>query len=161
MSSVPAPVDTSLLFDVFALDQAVGRLLDVAMRDAPLRPSEYAVYSAIFELEAATPTRIAARLGVRLTTFMDQLRDITQRGHARRLPHPSDRRSYRVTLTDDGAAAQRTANLAFERAYARFDHALLGGTGPAKAALQALRDAATQAAEPAAEATRPSGGRAG
>ena len=42
---------TSLLFDVFALGQSVGRLLSAAMRDGPLTPAEYAVYSAMFELE--------------------------------------------------------------------------------------------------------------
>ena len=184
------PLDTSLLFDVFTLNQAVGRLLADAMRDGPLTPAEYAVYSAIFELEAATPTRIAARLGVRLTTFMDQLRDITQRGHARRLPHPSDRRSYRVTLTAEGRAAHRAANERFERAHAAFDRALGDDARAAKSMLRALREAALNAAprvdapsrlqarppvgaQPSAierqpraagagaRATRPSGGRAG
>lgn len=154
------PLETSLLFDVFALNQAVGRLLADAMQDGPLTPAEYAVYSAIFELEAATPTRIAARLGVRLTTFMDQLRDITQRGHARRLPHPSDRRSYRVTLTAEGRAAHRAANERFERAYAAFG-VELGPEGPAKAAIRAVRDAADRAREAVAASPHPSGGRAG
>jgi DNA-binding MarR family transcriptional regulator len=172
------PLDTSLLFDVFALNQAVGRLLADAMQDGPLTPAEYAVYSAIFELEAATPTRIAARLGMRLTTFMDQLRDITQRGHARRLPHPSDRRSYRVTLTAEGSAAHRAANERFERAHAAFDRALGEDARAAKSMLLALREAAVKA-EPKvdaqrdaverhpravggdAPATRPCGGRAG
>ena len=82
---------TSILFDVYALNQAVARLLAGAMRDGPLTPAEYAVYSAIFELESATPTELAARLGMRLTTFMDHLRLIEGRGHARRLPHPTRR----------------------------------------------------------------------
>ena len=55
------PLGTSLLFDVFALNQAVGRLLNAAMRDGPLTPGEYAVYSAVFELEAATPDRSLRR----------------------------------------------------------------------------------------------------
>ena len=107
-------LETSLLFDVFALNESVGRLLSEAMAGGPLTPSEYAVYSAIFELEAATPTQLAARLGMRLTTFSDQLRGIEARGHARRLAHPSDGRSYRVTLTAAGLAAHRAANALFE-----------------------------------------------
>jgi len=47
------PLDTSLLFEVFALNQAVGRFLADAMREGPLTPAEYAVYSAMFELESA------------------------------------------------------------------------------------------------------------
>jgi len=82
----PDPLDTSLLFEVFALNQSVGRFLAEAMRDGALTPAEYAVYSAMFELESATPTALAARLGMRLTTFVDQLRLVESRGHARRLP---------------------------------------------------------------------------
>jgi DNA-binding MarR family transcriptional regulator len=121
---------TSLLFDVFALNQAVGRLMAAAMRDGPLTPAEYAVYSAVFELEAASPTQLAARLGMRLTTFMDQLRPMERRGHARRVGHPTDGRSYRVVLTAAGLEAHRAANRLFERA----DEALrasMGASGPA------------------------------
>jgi DNA-binding MarR family transcriptional regulator len=136
---------TSLLFDVFALNQAVGRLLADAMRDGPLTPAEYAVYSAIFELEAATPTELAARLDMRLTTFVDRLREIEGRGHARRLPHPTDGRSYRVVLTTPGLAAHRAANAQFERAYTAFEVALARDQASAKAALLEIRDAANRA----------------
>lgn len=133
---------TSLLFDVFALGQSVGRLLSEAMRDGPLTPAEYAVYSAIFELEAASPTALSARLGMHLTTFMDQLRAIERRGHAARVDNPADRRSYRVVLTAMGLEAHRAANRAFERADAAFRAGLPEGEGAAKAALRSIRDAA-------------------
>jgi DNA-binding MarR family transcriptional regulator len=139
------PLGTSLLFDVFALGQSVGRLLSEAMREGPLTPAEYAVYSAIFELEAASPTVLSARLGVRLTTFMDQLRAIEGRGHATRLDNPADRRSYRVVLTASGREAHRAANRAFERADAAFRAGLPEGEGPAKAALRSIREAADAA----------------
>jgi DNA-binding MarR family transcriptional regulator len=139
------PLETSVLFDVFALNEAVGRLLAAAMRHAPLTPGEYAVYSAIFELEAASPTQLAARLGMRLTTFMDQLATIERRGHARRLDHPSDRRSYRVSLTADGLAAHRAANLRFEAAYRAFAAELPDGEDAAKAGLLVVRRAADAA----------------
>lgn len=139
------PLDTSLLFDVFALNQAVGRLLADSMRDAPLTPSEYAIYSAVFELEAASPTVIAARLGMRLTTFMDQLRVLERRGHAQRLPHPTDRRSYRVVLTADGLAAHREANRSFEAGAAALAVALGDDEAAAKGALERMRTAADRA----------------
>lgn len=141
----PDPLDTSLLFDVFALNQAVARLLGEAMRDGPLTPGEYAIYSAIFELEAATPTELAARCGMRLTTFIDQLRVIEGRGHARRLPHPTDGRSYRVVLTADGLAAHRAANSLFEGAAARFEAELGGDERMASETLRQLRAAADAA----------------
>jgi DNA-binding MarR family transcriptional regulator len=138
---------TSVLFDVFAIGQSVGRLLADAMREGPLTPAEYAVYSAIFELEAASPTALAARLGMRLTTFMDQLRAIERRGHAVRIDNPGDRRSYRVVLTASGREAHRAANAAFERADAAFRSRLPDGEAAAKAALEAIRNAADAARE--------------
>ena len=111
---------TSLLFDVFALNQSVGRLLADAMRGGPLTPTEYAVYSAIFELESSSPTQLSKRLGMRLTTFMDQLRLIERRGHSRRFDDPTDRRSYQVTLTAAGLNAHREANRRFELARRAF-----------------------------------------
>ena len=158
----PDPLDTSLLFEVFALNQAVGRFLAEAMRDGPLTPAEYAVYSAMFELESGTPTALAARLGMRLTTFMDQLRLVEARGHARRLPNPGDRRSYRVVLTADGLAAHRAANRLFERAYDGFVEALDGGEVRPRQVLRAMREAADRARISATEASRrPSSAAAG
>jgi DNA-binding MarR family transcriptional regulator len=161
---------TSLLFDVFATGQAVGRLLAVAMRDSPLSPAEYAIYSAMFELEAATPTRLAARLGMPLTTFADQLRVVEARGHATRLPHPTDGRSYRVVLTAAGRDAHRSANAGFEAAHRAFSAALPNGEGPARRGLEDIRVAADRAAAGGAElvaraapvaSPRRSGGRGG
>jgi DNA-binding MarR family transcriptional regulator len=146
MSPEPDPgsssdlLDTSLLFEVFALNQAVGRFLAAAMRDGPLTPAEYAVYSATFELEIGTPTALAARLGMRLTTFMDQLRLAERRGHARRVPNPGDRRSYRVVLTAGGLAAHRAANRQFELAHGRFVEALGGGEVRPRQVLRAMRE---------------------
>lgn len=160
----PSPLDTSILFDVFALNQAVGRLLATAMRDGPLSPTEYAVHSAIFELEAASPTRLAARLGMRLTTFMDHLRLVEGRGHARRAPNPGDRRSYRVILTAAGLEAHRAANRQFEGAYRAFVRELPEGIEPAKQGLLAVRvaaDAAVTGLAGARTSPRPPRDRAG
>lgn len=137
---------TSVLFDVFALNQSVARLLAAAMREGPLTPGEYAVYSAVFELEAATPTELAARLGMRLTSFMDQLRLLERRGHARRVAHPTDGRSYRVVLTSAGLEAHRAANRLFEAAYRTFAAHLPDGEAAAKAGLLVVRRAADAAA---------------
>lgn len=154
---------TSILFDVFALSQAVGRLLAAAMRDGPLTPAEYAVYSAVFELEAASPTQLAARLGMRLTTFMDQLRLLEGRGHARRVDHPTDGRSYRVVLTAPGREAHRAANHRFEEVSRAVERQLLDGKAAAKAALLTLRTAADAAMTDleGAASPRPLAGRAG
>lgn len=139
------PLDTSLLFEVFALNQAVGRFLAEAMREGPLTPAEYAIYSAMFELESATPTALASRLGMRLTTFADQLRVVEARGHARRVPNPRDGRSQLVTLTAAGLEAHRAANRLFEAAYTTFLNELGGDDALAKRSFAAVRDAAERA----------------
>ncbi len=157
--------ETSLLFDVFALSQTVGQLLAGAMRDGPLTPTEYAIYSAIFELEAATPTILAARLGMRLTTFMDQLRLLESRGHARRIPHPTDGRSYKVVLTAAGREAHLAANRRFEDAHrALWSHlSERERERGAQGSLRAIREAAEAAMRDVAAAAspRPRAGRAG
>ena len=145
MAPRPDPLETSLLFDVFALNQAVGRMLTDAMREGPLSPPEYAVYSAIFELEAASPTELATRLGMRLTTCVDQLRLVESRGHARRIPNAADRRSYRVTLTAEGRATHRAAAVLFEAAAERFAAELGGGEREASGTLRQMRAAADAA----------------
>jgi DNA-binding MarR family transcriptional regulator len=137
-------LDTSLLFEVFALNQAVGRLLADAMGDGPLSPADYAIYSAVFELEAASPTELSRRLGMRLTTFVDRLREVERRGHARRIEHPTDGRSYLVVLTAEGLAAHRAANLLFERAAAAVAIEV-ADEREARSALLAIRAAADRA----------------
>jgi DNA-binding MarR family transcriptional regulator len=100
---------------------------------------------------------------MRLTTFMDQLRVAEERGHARRMPNPSDGRSLLVTLTAAGLAAHREANRLFEAAYESFAAELGGSAEPAKQALASIRGAAERAMlEPVARVSpRPSRGRAG
>jgi len=137
----PDPMATSLLFDVFALNQAVGRLLGDVMAEAPLSPSEYALYSAIFELEAASPTVIADRLGMPLTTVVDRLREVEGRGHTRRLPNPADRRSHHVVLTAAGQAAHAAAGRQFEIAHRAVVTALQEPEADAQAAIRRIRDA--------------------
>ena len=138
---------TSLLFDVFALHQSVGRLLADALGQGPLTPTEYATYSAIFELEAASPTQLSRRLGMQLTTFIDQLHVLERRGHARRLDNPRDRRSYLVTLTAGGLQVHREANVQFEQAYRAFIGGLTIAEADARESLRALSLAAESARE--------------
>src|SRR4051794_30558634 len=147
---------TSLLFDIFSLNQALGRLLDVYMARSALTPAEYALYSAIFETESITPTALAARLGMPLTTVMDHLARLEARRHVARMPDPDDRRATRVVLTASGSAAHRAANSSFEQAYAAFSSAFATDQEPAAMTLAKLRAAIEEAARAAPRAKRPS-----
>jgi DNA-binding MarR family transcriptional regulator len=138
---------TSIFFEVFALGQAVRQVLMSTMSDAALTPEEYAIYSAIFEAEALTPTQMAARLGMPLTTVMERVRLLETRGHARRVKNERDGRSYHLVLTAQGLAAHRHANARFEIAYQRFLDALGGDESRAHAHMTRLRSAAERATE--------------
>ncbi len=144
----------SLLFDLFVAGQAVGRLLDSAMADGPLTPAEYAAYSVVFEEEAVTPTLMARRLGMPLTTTIDLVKAMERRGHLRRVPNPADGRSFRVVLTGEGLAAHRTANRQFEAAHARLIAALALDPEMVRSTLRAV----AASAEAAEHSVRPEAG---
>jgi DNA-binding MarR family transcriptional regulator len=135
----------SLFFDVYALGQAVRRLLAAAMAEGPLSPEDYAIYSAIFEDERITPTAMAARLGMPLTTVMDHLARLEARGHARRIPDSRDRRATQVVLTAEGLLAHRQANNLFEEAYRAFVASLTVSESSGRASLELIRVAVESA----------------
>lgn len=87
---------------LFALDQQLAALLGQTMRDASLRPVEFAVYSALRLEQPVTPTRLAAVLGMPATTLSSVLRKMTEAGHLTRVPNPADDRSSLVELTAEG-----------------------------------------------------------
>jgi DNA-binding MarR family transcriptional regulator len=126
---------------VYALGQAVRRFLAEAMADGPLSPEDYAIYSAVFEDERITPTRMAARLGTPLTTVMDHIARLERRGHVSRMPDPADRRATQIVLTGEGLAAHRGANQRFERAYRDFLATLSVSEVDAQRSLQVVREA--------------------
>lgn len=137
---------SSVFFEVFALGQAVRQLLSTTMAGGPLSPEEYAVYSAIFEAESLTPTDMAERLSMPLTTVMERVRLLQERGHTRRMAHPHDGRSYHLVLTASGLATHRRANERFEIAYRAFLETHAGDearTGARLAQLRADVDRAT------------------
>lgn len=147
---------TSLLFDIFALNQSLGRMLSAYMADSPLTPPEYALYSAIFETESITPSSLAERLGMPLTTLMDHLARLERKRHISRWTDPADRRATRVVLTAGGLAAHRAANASFERAHRAFAEALGSDQSLAQENLARVRAAVEEAARGAPREPMPS-----
>ena len=131
---------------MFALSSRLGAYLDRALAGTGLRPVEYAVYSLMLEAGPRTPSELAAALGVPPSTMSGYLRPMLERGHARRIPHPTDGRSFRVVLTDAGRAAHRAANPAFSGADQEILDALDRPRDEVRDALQALSDAIDRAA---------------
>jgi DNA-binding MarR family transcriptional regulator len=144
----------SVLFDVFALGQAVRTLVTAAMAGCGLRPDEYAAYSVVFEARSVTMTELARELGMPVTTAADFVRAMRERGHVRRTPHPTDSRAYQLSLTPSGLRAHRRASAAFANAHAAFVDALRPLTE--EAARESLRDLMDAAAAASASGRLPS-----
>lgn len=158
MSQAASRRGTSVLFDVFVLNQRVRALLGRSMADAALRPDEYAVYSVVFEFGPITPSSLAARLGMSRTTMSDYVRAMAERRHVRRTGHPRDSRSYLIDLTDAGRRAHRAAARAFEEANRRFRAALPLPEDECRDVLEAIGGAAEEAlARLTAESRRAAG----
>jgi DNA-binding MarR family transcriptional regulator len=87
---------------LFALTQQLSSLLSQAMAEAPLSPSDFAVYSALRLQQPSTLMELAATLGMRPTTLSSVLSRMQQQGHLRREPNPADGRSRLISLTDTG-----------------------------------------------------------
>jgi DNA-binding MarR family transcriptional regulator len=72
-----------------------------------------------------TPTGLAARLGMPLSTVAFRVKRIERRGHAERVPNPDDGRSFLIRLTPKGKRLLDRARPAF-RDYAEAVEARLG-----------------------------------
>ena len=105
---------------LYALNQQLDSLLSTAMADSPLRPGEFAVYSALRLEQPTTPSELARVLGLRPTTMSSQLAKMTRHGHLERAGNPSDGRSALLSLTPEGMAATEACFPAFQGAIEAF-----------------------------------------
>ena len=118
------PAKTSLLYDVFVLYQSVGAMLVRALAPAPLTPEEYALYSHVLEYDRCTPSEMARDLAMPLQTVSDWIAVLRKRGHLVSTTNDRDRRSYRISLTEEGRRMQQETNVHFEQAYRLFVESL-------------------------------------
>jgi DNA-binding MarR family transcriptional regulator len=92
----------TILLDLFRTNQFRERLIATAMDGLELPPEDYPFYVIIGAEGPWTPTALAARLEMPLSTVLFRVRRLEKRGHAERTPNPDDRRSYLVELSEDG-----------------------------------------------------------
>jgi DNA-binding MarR family transcriptional regulator len=97
------PSATELVINVLYTAELLGRHLDLALRAFGLsRGSHNALQILGGATEPLTPTEVSARLTVTSATVTGLLDTLEARGLVRRRPHPGDRRSVLVEITDDG-----------------------------------------------------------
>ena len=132
----------TILLDVFLTNQRRKRMIEAALAQTNLPPEDYPVYVLVGAEGPWTPTGLARRMEMPLSTMLFRLGRLERRGHAERVPNPADRRSYLIRLTDEGEQLLGDARPAF-RDYATAVEARLGSERVAslRAALEELRDA--------------------
>jgi DNA-binding MarR family transcriptional regulator len=118
------------------------QLIAAALDGLELPPEDYPFYVLIGAEGPWTPTALAGRMAMPLSTVLFRVRRLEQRGHAARVPNPDDRRSYLVELTGEGRELLGKARPRF-RAFAESVEARLGGEqiGSLRGGLGELREA--------------------
>src|SRR6059058_6425223 len=132
----------TVLFEVFWTQQKRKRLIEIALAETDLPPEDYPFYVLIGAEGPWTPTGLAERLVMPLSTVIFRVKRLERRGHAERVPNPDDGRSFLIRLTPEGQRLLDEARPAF-RDYAEAVEARLGPEQVAalKDALAALRAA--------------------
>src|SRR3954454_12371999 len=132
----------TILLDLFLTNQHRKRMIEAALVQTELPPEDYPVYVIVGAEGPWTPTRLAARLEMPLSTVLFRLGRLERRGHAERVPNPDDGRSYLIRLTKKGDRLLGEARPAF-RDYAEAVEGRLGSDPivTLRSGLAELRDA--------------------
>lgn len=143
------PPRPNVLFQTYIAGQRLAALLDRHMDAAGVTSNDFGLLSALGVWGPITPTELASRIGMPPTTLSSALARATARGLVRRLPHPSDRRSYLVELSEEGDRAWRAGWPALRAALARLEQQLAGSLDDVQEAIERLDGAARAALDEA------------
>jgi DNA-binding MarR family transcriptional regulator len=132
----------TILLDLFLTNQRRKRMIEAALAETELPAEDYPVYVLVGAEGPWTPTALARRMEMPLSTMLFRLGRLERRGHAERIPNPEDRRSYQIRLTEAGEELLAEARPAF-RDYAEAVEGRLGSkrVEALRAALEELRAA--------------------
>src|SRR6187399_1699609 len=103
----------TILFDVFLTNQRREALIERALEGTGVPPEDYTFYVFVGAEGPWTPTGLAARLGMPLSTVIFRLKRLERRGHAERSRNPEDGRSFLIRLTPKGKRLLDRARPAF------------------------------------------------
>ena len=132
----------TILLDLFRTNQVRERLLEASLAGLELPPEDYPFYVLIGAEGPWTPTLLAERMKMPLSTVLFRVGRLDQRGHIARFPNPDDRRSYLVSLSPEGQRLLKQARPRF-RAFAEAVEERLGQEriGGLRGGLTELREA--------------------
>jgi DNA-binding MarR family transcriptional regulator len=115
----------TILLDLFRTNQLREQLLAASLDGLELPPDDYPFYVLIGAEGPWTPTLLAERMQMPLSTVLFRVGRLQERGHVERVPNPDDRRSFLVSLTAEGQQLLRQARPRF-RSYAEAVEQRLG-----------------------------------
>jgi len=85
-----------------------------------LTPQQYAILAFLWQEDGLSQTELSNRSQIDRTTIgglIDRLEEVRL---VKRLPHPDDRRAYRISLTPQGSSLETELGVLAERARLRF-----------------------------------------
>ena len=109
--------DNRLFLEVPVASRYVVRILEHRLAPTGIPPYQLGLLTHIRHAQPVTPTEISAASGVSPTTLRDNIQRLVDGGLVRRLPHPTDGRSYRLELTARGERIIRAADPVLAEAY--------------------------------------------
>jgi DNA-binding MarR family transcriptional regulator len=119
------PAPDTILLDLFRTNQMRERLIEASLAGVELPPEDYPFYVLIGAEGPWTPTLLAERMKMPLSTVLFRVGRLEKRGHVERVPNPDDRRSYLVSLNAEGEQLLKQARPQF-RAFAESVERRLG-----------------------------------
>jgi DNA-binding MarR family transcriptional regulator len=115
----------TILLDLFLTNQLREQLIAAALSGLDMPPEDYPLYVLVGAEGPWTPTALAARMNMPLSTVLFRVKRLERRGHAERFRNPGDGRSFLLRLTVEGDRLLRQARPRF-RTYAEAVEARLG-----------------------------------
>ena len=118
--------DCCLCLHVQRAARSLARRFDDALRPAGLTNGQFSLLMSLNRPQPATMSSVAGLLAMDRTTLTAALKTLKRRGLVVVEPDPEDRRSRRLSLTEQGRAALVAAMPIWEREHAEVER-LLGG----------------------------------
>ena len=116
--------DCCLCLHVQRAARSLARRFDDALRPAGLTNGQFSLLMSLNRPHPATMSSVAALLAMDRTTLTAALKTLKRRGLVVVEPDPEDRRSRRLSLTEQGRAALVAAMPIWEREHAEVERLL-------------------------------------
>ncbi len=133
-------VQPGLFLQPYIVSQLSGEVIVRVVEGSEVTATEYALTSWLNIVGEATPSELAADLGLSPTTVSAMIDRLVRKKQVRRVRHPDDGRSYRLELTGAGVRTNARNGKRLWEAIQRLRGHLEGDPEEILAALRLLED---------------------